>query len=104
MKLLLPNPECSNYQCDACVYNNLCMMGCFGSQYENTGELFNPPKNMCAMLKCKIDTLISKYKELGIIDYYKDMYLERRSDIEKRREILSAIDKIDKYNEECKDG
>lgn len=54
--------------CKDCLYNILCPKGCLGSQYENSGNMFEPCNTVCDMYKAKIDFLINKYSELGVFD------------------------------------
>lgn len=53
--------------CHECLYSKLCLKGCLGAQYETNGDLFQPAMTVCDLEKSKINFLISKYYELGII-------------------------------------
>lgn len=62
--------------CDACAYNKLCLRGCGGSQYENTGDPFFPVKGVCALEKEKINIIIKFYQSHGIIDVLENIPVE----------------------------
>ena len=55
-------------KCNYCPYNALCTRGCYGSQYESTGELLYPCETVCDLYKAKSIFLYEKYKQLGILD------------------------------------
>ena len=55
-------PKCFN-----CVYKNVCMRGCFGAQYEASGEIFMPAESVCKMLGSKFDLLIQLLNEYGVL-------------------------------------
>lgn len=52
--------------CIHCAISELCIGGCFGSQYETNKELFTPIPNVCLLFHIKIQTLIELFKETGI--------------------------------------
>lgn len=54
--------------CYSCLYKDLCLKGCFGAQYEASGEILLPAENACKMAKAKIKFLVNLYNEYGIID------------------------------------
>ena len=45
------------------------MKGCFGSQYEASGEVLLPAENVCKMFKRKIQHQIKLLNDYGIIGY-----------------------------------
>lgn len=55
-------------KCTTCINNDYCMHGCLGSQYEVSGELFEPIESVCFLLQSKTYFLLDKYFQLGIID------------------------------------
>lgn len=69
MKILLSNFNLASFGCDTCLYNNFCLKGCYGSQLETLGDPFIPIPNICKFFKAKYSFLLTRYKELGIIDY-----------------------------------
>lgn len=54
--------------CATCDYKELCVGGCLGAQFENSGDLNLPIQSVCNLFKSKIDFIFKKYKELGILD------------------------------------
>jgi hypothetical protein len=54
-------------QCCTCDYRDFCIKGCFGAQYEYSGEILQPIPSVCKLEKAKIDTLIELYNTYGII-------------------------------------
>lgn len=55
-------------KCGGCPYNSYCLKGCYGSQFENTGDLFYPCSTVCDLYQAKIIFLYHKYGKLGLID------------------------------------
>ena len=53
--------------CYDCLYKDFCLKGCFGAQYEASGEILLPAENACKMAKAKIRFLVNLYNEYGII-------------------------------------
>ncbi len=54
--------------CESCLIHDLCSLGCLGSQYETTGDLFTPIPTVCNLEHAKIIAMIRVYEELGIWD------------------------------------
>lgn len=67
-RILLANNNLTSFKCDTCVYNQYCLKGCFGSQYETVKDPFLPIDSVCEMFKTKINTLIDLYKQNKLID------------------------------------
>ena len=55
--------------CEMCPLKYLCSLGCLGSQFETTGDLFSPIPTVCKLEHAKIRTMIKTYKELKILDH-----------------------------------
>lgn len=55
-------------KCVTCVNSHYCMNGCLGSQYETSGELFEPITSVCNLLGSKTFFLLQKYDALKIFD------------------------------------
>lgn len=55
-------------KCSGCKYASMCMFGCLGSQYENSGELFSPIDCVCDLMKRKIVVLSKEFRDLGLLD------------------------------------
>jgi radical SAM protein with 4Fe4S-binding SPASM domain len=53
--------------CEKCVISQLCQGGCLGSQYETTGDLYNPIPSVCRANHYKIQGFYESWKELGIL-------------------------------------
>lgn len=64
IKTLIPDlmPKCAG-----CDYKQLCMKGCLGAQYEYSGELLKPIPSVCKLEQRKIEFLIKKYCDSGIM-------------------------------------
>lgn len=67
IKILMNNINIAHFGCDTCVFNNYCLKGCLGSQYENMGDPFIPIPNVCDFFKNKYGHLIEHYEQLGVI-------------------------------------
>lgn len=74
----------SHPHCQLCLIKNLCTNGCFGSQYEETGNLFLPIPSVCRIHHVKMVAILKTLKKLGIID----KFLERLGDEKKINSIL----------------
>ena len=70
-------------KCSGCLYSNICMRGCFGAQYEASGEILEPINSVCNLFKSKFNFLIFKYEKLNILDYIKKNNLYLYIEIEK---------------------
>ena len=53
-------------KCDVCDFNNYCLKGCYGSQYETHKELFYPCETVCNLYQAKILFLYEKCKKIAI--------------------------------------
>lgn len=54
--------------CNSCFLKNICLKGCFGSQFEDSGELFLPIPNVCNFFYHKYKTLIELYEKYNIFN------------------------------------
>jgi radical SAM protein with 4Fe4S-binding SPASM domain len=54
--------------CSNCEIKNFCMQGCYGAQFESTGDPFSTIPSVCSLLKSKFYYLINKYNETGILN------------------------------------
>lgn len=54
-------------KCSTCLYNPICMKGCFGAQYEASGELFMPAEGVCKLLRTKYNFLIHLFNKIGVL-------------------------------------
>lgn len=62
--------------CYDCDYNEVCLKGCFGSQFESSHEVFLPINSVCNLFKAKADFLLKKYNEYDLIKIaYQNNYL-----------------------------
>ena len=73
VRILMANNNLAHFKCDACVYAPYCLKGCFGSQYENTGDPFFPVEGVCTFFKEKWRFIIKKYEEIGVLDNLKNI-------------------------------
>lgn len=55
-------------KCDICFWNDTCIKGCLGSQYESTGEILYPVESVCNLEIAKTIFLLEKYKQMGILN------------------------------------
>lgn len=68
-KIILTNFNLGSFGCDTCTFNEFCLKGCLGAQYEEQGDPFIPVPNVCEFFTKKYSFLLSYYEELGVIDY-----------------------------------
>lgn len=59
------NPKYTQIRCSNCEYNEFCIKGCIGSQYETNNELFYPCETVCDLIIAKLNFLVNKYEKLG---------------------------------------
>ena len=96
IKILMGHVCTTSPKCDICLYNDICLRGCIGSQIETMHDPFIPIPSVCAFFKAKYSTIIKWYKEKGIIDYWKTINpTEYRSD-----ELAEKLNFIDKWERE----
>lgn len=74
--------------CEACLIKHLCSLGCLGSQFEVTGDLFSPIPTVCRLEHAKIRAMIGAYKELGVFELICDRIKPEK------KYALEAIDGI----------
>ena len=55
--------------CESCLLKHLCALGCLGSQFETTGDLFSPIPTVCQLEHAKIMAMVKAYQDLGIFDF-----------------------------------
>ena len=55
-------------KCGGCPYKIFCMKGCYGSQFESTGELLYPCSTVCDLYQARFIFLYHKYTQLGVIN------------------------------------
>ena len=55
-------------QCVDCVFSRVCTKGCFGAQFEATGEIFQPAITVCELFKTYFGHLIHTYARLGVFE------------------------------------
>lgn len=70
IKILMSNMKTAMHGCDTCLYRDCCLKGCFGSQFEATGDPFFPCPTVCKLFKKKYSTLLKHYADLGVFKYY----------------------------------
>lgn len=72
MRILMSNFNLTNFGCDTCNFSPYCLKGCFGSQYESTGDPFMPIPCVCDFFKTKITFIAKKFEDLGVNDYLRN--------------------------------
>lgn len=70
-KILMSNFNLASFGCDTCTYNEYCLKGCYGTQYEEQGDPFIPVPNVCHYFNEKLSFLLGYYEQLGVIAYLK---------------------------------
>ena len=65
------SPKCGN-----CPYTSYCMKGCFGSQFESTGDLLYPCKTVCNLYIARFIFLYHKYTKMGVLIEPEDKEIE----------------------------
>ena len=80
VKILMGNLSTTMNKCDTCVFNPYCLKGCAGSQIESTGDPFIPSGNVCNFFHKKYSFLLSKYRDMGVIDYLKENITKYEAD------------------------
>ncbi len=66
---LAMNSRTSNLGCDVCKLKNICLQGCYGSQYEARKDPFITIPSVCSLFYEKTRFLLKKYEESGILNY-----------------------------------
>lgn len=98
IKILFGNSKSILNRCDTCILKDYCLKFCLGSSLESLGDPFIPDNNICTLFNSKYNFLIKKYKELGIIDYYKTITpIELGYD--KVEKLLNMIERWDEQHE-----
>lgn len=104
-RILFTNNDIASPKCDVCAVRDICIKGCFGSQYEHNGDPFLPIECNCKLQKTKIKTTFKCFEELGVIDEWKNYGIEMASYpiVDKLLTIWETIKKeeiIEKYANE----
>lgn len=60
------NPN-MNGKCFLCPISAVCMKGCYGAQFETYGDPLVTNNTVCDLFQAKIEFLIKKYHEMGIL-------------------------------------
>lgn len=54
-------------KCDSCLIANSCLRGCYGAQYESSGEILYPVESNCNLQWAKLIFLSEKYRQNGFL-------------------------------------
>ena len=93
IKILMGNIKTAFPQCDICKYRTVCLRGCLGSQLETMRDPFIPIPAVCKFFYAKYDTVLTWYRDHGIIDYWRSIDpQEYRSD-----ELVTMLNFIDEW-------
>lgn len=69
--------------CVKCPYRDICLKGCFGAQYESSGDILIHCQSVCDMFQAKYTHLLKLYNEYGIFaEAFKNNYIE--NEVEKQ--------------------
>lgn len=78
-------------QCAICDYQRICMKGCCGAQFEAMSDPHIPIADVCKLLQAKVNCLLVKYRDLGVLDIaIKNNYLTD-VDIAVNNKILMSL-------------
>ena len=97
IKILMSNFNGCIHGCDSCVFCDYCLKGCFGAQIESVGDPFIPNPTVCKFFKEKYGHLIQKYKDLGVIDYYRT-FTPYEEGYERVKKFLNMVDRWEEKN------
>ena len=67
-RILLGNNNICSLKCDTCIYNKLCLKGCFGAQKETNNDPFLPIESICDLFQNKVKTILTWLNKHGIIE------------------------------------
>lgn len=97
VRILYSNNNLTSFKCDTCLFNSICLKGCFGSQMENTKDPFMPIESVCNFFEQKFTNIFNKLESLGIINecYKISPYQE---EYDRVRTILYIYEGIKKRN------
>lgn len=56
-------------KCISCDYNQICMKGCAGSQYEVFADPYFSIPSVCSLFECKYSTLLDYYHSIGLFHH-----------------------------------
>ena len=86
----------ANPFCDSCYLYKYCLKGCYGSQYETTGDLFYPIESCCDLFKIRV--LYLYYKKEQLLKKYNLDYNKFQN--EEQNSIIDCIkmENKEKYN------
>lgn len=77
--------------CATCAYQRICIKGCCGAQFEAMSDPHIPIPDVCQLLKEKINFLVKKYYDLGVLEIaIKNLYLNE-ADIQATIRILKLL-------------
>lgn len=65
---IITAPACDLPKCNDCMYHTICHHGCFGAQFEASGEVFLPAISVCQLMKKSRYCLLQAYRDMGILD------------------------------------
>lgn len=66
--------------CENCKFEHFCLGHCHGAAYEDYGNVFVPPMEVCKMYQSKISFLIYKYYTMNLFDKNGLEFLAKRLD------------------------
>lgn len=94
------NPQLNHLKCDTCSYQNLCIKGCLGMEYEQFRQINIPCESVCKLFKEKINFLIDTYEAEGLLD----TLTEEAQTYPKLQDSLQEIRKVQFIRQENKGG
>lgn len=100
-KVFLTNNDLATVKCDTCVLNKICVKGCYGSQYESSGDPFIPIQSVCDLFMTKVKTTFEAFEDIGVfkelekydIQYYSYPTIELLKEIKEELLKNHAVEK-----------
>lgn len=71
IRILMNNLLTTSPLCTDCIYNKICLHGCYGAQLEYMKDPFFPIYSVCQLFKAKYHTIFEYLREKGVIEYLK---------------------------------
>lgn len=78
--------------CDSCLWQSICLKGCFGSQYETMNDPLIPIPSVCHFFDRKYSFLIDLYEKMGVIDYLRT-FTHKELNYLDIRDFLTLVDR-----------
>ena len=77
--------------CSTCEYSPMCLKGCYGAQYEDSGEIFMPIPSVCSLFQQKIDHLVKLYHKYGV---FKEVFEKHMVDMNMEKWFKKKLEEM----------